>query len=159
MEIRQTKSTISAWKKFVNNVARNFLSETKIKFFWKTTKYRSLRCAWIVANKEEFKDATYTSPNTIQEVKDDVTEELLKCATSGRNYKITKAELALLRKLNMPLPTECFFERNNRRNSMRNKRKLYDRKCAKNGEDIITTYQPENPAIVYCEDCYLAETY
>lgn len=114
---------------------------------------------WREKNKEEFKDATYTSPNTIQEVKDDVTEELLKCSVSGRNYKITKAELALLRKLNMPLPTECFFERNSRRSSMRNKRKLYERKCAKNGEEITTTYQPENPAIVYCEDCYLSETY
>jgi hypothetical protein len=136
-------------------------NETIAQIQYPLTKQEALKrgYTWREENKEEFKPATYNPPNTIQEVKDAVLEELLKCETSGRNYKIIKAELDLLRKLNMPLPTECFFERNKRRSAMRNKRKLYNRKCAKNGEDIITTYSPGDPAIVYCEDCYLAETY
>jgi len=40
---------------------------------------------------------------------------------------------------------------------LRNPRKLYDRKCDKCSIDIKTTYSPERPEIVYCEECYNKE--
>jgi CxxC-x17-CxxC domain-containing protein len=37
---------------------------------------------------------------------------------------------------------------------MRNPRKLFERDCDKCGREMITTYSPERPEIVYCEECY-----
>jgi CxxC-x17-CxxC domain-containing protein len=42
---------------------------------------------------------------------------------------------------------------------LRNPRKLFDRKCDKCGKDIKTTYAPDRPEIVYCEECYEKEIY
>jgi len=42
---------------------------------------------------------------------------------------------------------------------LRNPRKLYTRNCDKCGKEIQTTYAPERPEIVYCENCYNKEVY
>ena len=112
---------------------------------------------WRDENKEEYLKATYNPPDTIAEVSEGVLGELLKCVKSGRNYKIIKAEFDLLKKLDMPLPRECFFERNDRRSKMRNQWRIFDRLCAKNSEPIKTSYSPKDPEIVFCEECYLKE--
>lgn len=114
---------------------------------------------WQDKDEEEYQNATYTPPDTIQEVTENVTEEILKCETSGKNYKIIKPELDLLKKLDMPLPKECFFERNKRRNHMRNPWELFERKCENNGEPILTSYSPERPEKILCENCYNDELY
>jgi len=41
--------------------------------------------------------------------------------------------------------------------ALRNPRKLYERVCDKCGKDMITTYSPERPEVVYCESCYNKE--
>lgn len=41
----------------------------------------------------------------------------------------------------------------------RNPHKLFSRTCAKCGKSIQTTYSPERPEVVYCEQCYLAAVY
>lgn len=51
----------------------------------------------------------------------------------------------------------------NCRHYMRQKKrppyKLWDRTCAKCNKQIKTVYSPQNPEIVYCEECYLREVY
>ena len=76
------------------------------------------------------------------------------CATA---YRIHSYEQQFLERMNLPMPRLCPQCRHHRRIQYRNPMKLYDRKCAKCGKDIQTSYSPERPEIVYCEQCYQAE--
>ncbi len=114
---------------------------------------------WREKDEEDYKEATYTPPDTIKEVDETISKEILKCEVTGRNYKIIKAEFELLKKMNFPLPKECFFQRNKRRSESRNPWKLFDRKCQKCDQNLRTSYSPERPETVYCEECYLKEIY
>ncbi len=90
-------------------------------------------------------------------------EEILKgaivCEVSGKPFRIIRQELDFYRKHNLPLPTKHPDVRHAERMALRNPRKLRDRKCAKCGAEIKTTYSPERPEIVYCEQCYNKEIY
>src|SRR3989338_3170990 len=96
-------------------------------------------------------------------------------------FKIIPQELAFLRKMNLPLPRLCPNCRHYQRIKQRNPLKLWHRKCQCTGEtseyevyqntadhihhtkdqpcqnEFETTYAPERPEIVYCEECYLRE--
>ena len=96
-------------------------------------------------------------------------------------YKIIPQELVFLRRMNLPLPRLCPNCRHYQRIKQRNPLKLWHRKCQcagltsenkvyQNTADHIhhkkdeacqnefeTTYAPERPEIVYCEQCYLRE--
>ena len=101
-------------------------------------------------------------------------------------YKIIPQELQFLRKMNLPLPRLCPNCRHYQRIKQRNPLKLWHRKCMCGGEkshpstssgysyrntadhihhkkeepcpnEFETTYAPERPEIVYCEQCYLRE--
>lgn len=96
-------------------------------------------------------------PDHIKDVSDAITEEVLRCVECNRNYRIIPAELQFYCKMQVPVPRKCFncryIERINRRGPM----KLYERTCAKCEKGISTTYAPDRPEIVYCEQCYQAE--
>ncbi len=120
-------------------------------------------------------------PNEIQKVKDTITEEILECMHKGScndkcttAFRITQKELELYRRLNLPLPTFCFNCRHEKRLKKRNPRKLWHRQCmcgsasspstmTKHGHEGIcknefeTSYAPDRPEIVFCEQCYQQE--
>ncbi len=98
--------------------------------------------------------------DNINDVTEEIVKEVLACACGG-NYKIVPYELNLYKKLSMPLPRECPNCRHNRRNLTAGIRKLWHRKCAKNGceNEFETSYAPDRPEIVYCEKCYQQEIY
>ena len=98
-------------------------------------------------------------PNRIQEVTDDITEKILCCEVMGRLYKITPQELKFYRDMSIPLPRRCFDQRHKERMALRNPRTLWMRACAKCGKDVQTSYSPERPEIIYCEECYLQAVY
>ena len=96
-------------------------------------------------------------------------------------FRIIPQELQFLRKMNLPLPRLCPNCRHYQRIKARNPLKLWKRKCQCAGEtsenkvyantadhihhkstehcpnEFETTYAPERPEIVYCEECYLRE--
>ena len=104
------------------------------------------------------------------------------CTTA---YKIIKSELDFYRKMNLPLPRLCPNCRHYQRIKQRNPLKLWHRKCMCNGStsspnnnstihqynntvihthgnepcpnEFETTYSPDRPEIVYCEQCYQQE--
>jgi hypothetical protein len=102
---------------------------------------------------------TYISPDNVGQTDDSVLKEILQCTGCSANFKIIPQELAFYRQKNIPLPTQCFKCRYQRRLKSRNPRKLWDRKCAKCGTGIMTSYAPDRPEKVYCESCYLKEVY
>ncbi len=96
-------------------------------------------------------------PLTISETPDTITREIVACFSCARAYRIIPQELSLLRHLNLPAPQRCPECRHLRRFQSTNPPRLYERNCAKCGIPIKTSYAPERPEIVYCEQCYNAE--
>ena len=115
--------------------------------------------AWRDDDPGEHLAPTYTAPPVIRDVPATVTREILRCVSCERNYRIMQRELDFLRQNNLPLPQQCFFCRHRNRMALRNPRKLWKRSCAKCATEIQTTYAPERPEAVLCEECYLKEIY
>ena len=109
---------------------------------------------WQDEDQQEFLEATFSAPDTIDEVEDSVLQESLKCDSCAKNYRIVEQELKFYRQLNLPLPTTCFFCRHKARMKGRNPRHLYERQCDQCQTAINTTYSPKREEKVYCEDCY-----
>jgi len=136
---------------------------------------------WADANPTEYqttKDAK-DIPDAIEDLRDDVLKEILKCATCGRAYRIIEPELQFLKQLKLPAPRWCVDCRHNYRVSQRNRAAFYARTCRCIGNSsesktyqntaahfhganqcpntFMTSYAPERPEIVYCEACYQTE--
>lgn len=98
---------------------------------------------------------------TIEEIKDNILSQILVCEECGKNYRITQAELEFYRRMHLPLPRKDFECRHRDRLKKRNPRKLWHRKCMKEGcqNEFETSFAPDRPEIVYCERCYQQEVY
>ncbi len=93
----------------------------------------------------------------IKDTPDTILNEILRCVKCGFNYRIIRGELELYRKLVIPIPRKCINCRYEDRLVRRGPFTLYSRTCKKCNKPIQTTYSPERPEIVYCEQCYQSE--
>ncbi|MEK7088654.1 MAG: hypothetical protein AAB913_00815 [Patescibacteria group bacterium] len=112
-------------------------------------------------------------PETIEEVSEDppapdqaggragILKEILVCEDCKKNFRITKSEFDFYKRMNIPLPHKDFECRHKERMLKRNPRKLWHRKCMKEGckNEFETSYSPDRPEIIYCETCYQQEVY
>ncbi|MDD5041189.1 MAG: hypothetical protein PHX87_02865 [Candidatus Peribacteraceae bacterium] len=98
-------------------------------------------------------------PDRIDDIPDDIVNWAIECAATNRPFRIIKQELEFLQKMRLPVPRFHPDERHKRRMALRNPRHLWSRKCQKCGKGIETTYVPERPEVVYCEECYLKTVY
>ncbi len=123
-------------------------------------------------------------PAKISETPDSAVEEVIGCAHEGTcleqcttAFKITPAELQFYRRMKIPLPRLCPNCRHYARLAKRAPFKLWKRDCACEGSGsgsykntgqhfhkeeqcpntFQTSYAPDRPEIVYCEECYNAE--
>jgi hypothetical protein len=80
------------------------------------------------------------------------------CRLSGQEFFVTDKDLEFYDKISpvfngdkiqMPSPSLSPEERQRRRMSFRNERKLYHRKCDKTGNQIISIYSPDKPYTIY----------
>jgi len=130
----------------------------------------------------KFKDL----PDHIKDVKDDIIGKVIECAHQGKcneqcteAFRIIPQELQFYKKMNLPLPRLCPNCRHYQRLKQRNPLKLWKRKCMCAGEKsengiykntishshgnspcsntFETSYAPDRPEIVYCDQCYLQE--
>jgi len=94
-------------------------------------------------------------PDNIDDITNNFLKEILIC-NCGRNYKIVSYELNLYKKLGLPIPRECPNCRYEKRNKIAGIRKLWNRRCMKEGCDneFKTSYSPNRLEIIYCEKCY-----
>ncbi len=125
------------------------------------------------AREYEVNLSTKDLPKTIDETEENILEKTIQCASQNsqeikeRNtlcttaFKITSLELTLYKMLNLPIPDKCFPCRRQERFKLRNPRRLWHRKCMHEGcpNEFETSYAPERPEIVYCEQCYQREVY
>ncbi len=79
------------------------------------------------------------------------------CSESGKAFRLTKQELAFYEKMELPAPTIEQKTRHLKRLALLNTPKLWQRKCDKTGENILTSYPPESPFIIYSEKAYLEQ--
>ena len=100
-------------------------------------------------------------PDHIKDVTDDILNQVIACEHAGKcnhqcmgAFKIIPSELAFYRAMNLALPRLCSNCRHYARLAQRTPFKLWDRTCAKCEKDIKTSYSPDRPEIVYCEQCY-----
>jgi len=104
-------------------------------------------------------------PADIDQVDDSILKEIIQCATPPEEkhlsncvgaFRIIPAELKFYKKRGLPLPKYCPNCRRYQRLKYRNPLKLYRRKCMKEGcqNEFETTFAPDRPEIIYCEQCY-----
>ncbi len=112
--------------------------------------------------KEENTDKTVA-----KSAPDDTGSTSLACQDCTKPFRIVPVELAMLKKMNMPLPRRCPRCRFHWRSSLRNPRNLWGRQCmctqpqhshqGRCTTEFETTYSPDRKELVYCEDCYQQE--
>ncbi|MBI4086242.1 MAG: hypothetical protein HY433_03325 [Candidatus Liptonbacteria bacterium] len=137
--------------------------------------------AWNEPESKEY-DITMKSediPDSINDIADDILSGVIACVNCARAYRIIKMELDFLRAENIPLPRLCPDCRHKMRIAQRNPYFFYNGECgcaggsSSNGKyknstphfhrekvcpsKFITSYAPDRPEIVYCEQCYQAE--
>ncbi len=98
-------------------------------------------------------------PDSIDEIPDDILNWAVICERSGKPFRLVKQELEFYRQMHLPVPHLEPNERFAERMKFMNPFHLHTSKCTKCEKEIQTTYAPQRPEIVYCEECYLKEVY
>ena len=98
-------------------------------------------------------------PERIDDVPDDILKWAIQCEVTKRPFRIVKPELAFYRQWRLPIPHLHPDERHRRRMNLRNPRRLWPRACVKCGKELVSSYMPDRPERIYCEECYLKEVY
>ena len=97
--------------------------------------------------------------DNIKDIDDSVLDKAIICEITNRPFRIIQQELEFYHKYNIPLPTKHPDTRHIERISHRDPRILFDRKCDKCETSIKSSYSPDRPEKVYCENCYNKEIY
>lgn len=161
--IEQMRKT-GEWGEFLPTAISCYAyNETVAQEYFPLSKESVLKRGWKWRDEEELEEK-YLGPRVeipadICDVSDDITQKILLCEVTGKPYKIIPQELKFYREMGIPLPRRCFDQRHRDRMALRNPRKLWARQCARCQKSIQTSYAPQRPEIVYCEECYLATVY
>jgi len=159
--VNQMKVSNQWGEYFPINISPFCYNETIAQEHYPLSKEKALNlgCSWRDSDPREYKPQSYEGSNRIEEVSDTILKEILACVNCGKNYRIIEQELKIYRDKIIALPKLCPDCRHKTRLSLRNPRRLFERKCGKCSKSISTTYSPERKEIVCCENCYLKEIY
>jgi hypothetical protein len=164
------------WGEFYPTTISPFAyNETVAQHYFPMTKQEVLAKGWRWYDRDS-RDYKVTLnhidvPTTISLTGDEIVKEIISCSSQDNEedkrthtacvtaFRITSDELNLHRKMNMPLPEQCFPCRFRDRLNRRTPRKLWHRKCMNEGcmNEFETSYSPDRPEIIYCESCYQKE--
>lgn len=121
-------------------------------FTWRAQQEEALQVSRVIPAEQ--------LPDRLAEIPDGVLQWAIQCERTKRLFKIVKQELDFYRERSMPLPRHHPDIRFKDRISLySNPPQLYERNCDKCGKGIETTYAPDRPETVYCEECYLKSVY
>ncbi len=140
-------------------------NETIAQEYFPHPKQEVLECGWQWKDREDESSKVAKMipaaqlPDSIIDIPDDILNWAIQCGATKRPFRIVKQELEFYRTMKLPIPRFHPDERHKRRMTLRNPRTLFTRTCMKCQKPIETTYAPERPETVYCEDCYLKEVY
>ncbi|QQR83296.1 hypothetical protein IPJ72_05860 [Candidatus Peregrinibacteria bacterium] len=114
--------------------------------------------------EEEPSEQSYRGPQAnltenIYQVDESICKKILTCDVTGKPYKIIPQELNFYKKMGIPIPKKIVATTPHGTDAKRNPRILFDRTCAECQKPIQTTYAPDRPEKVLCENCYLKQVY
>ncbi len=105
--------------------------------------------------------------DSIMDVDESIIREVLKCTDCGRNYRIVKRELEFCKNFLLPISRTCPQCRFKGRRTQRLPFDLWNGNCKCNKSDhgheglcknsFETSYAPDRPETIYCEECYQKE--
>jgi hypothetical protein len=105
-------------------------------------------------------------PDRITDIDDSICQETIACAHQQQciqqctgAFRIIPAELAFYRQHNIALPRLCPNCRHYERIKLKNPHKLWHRRCMNTPcqNEFETSYAPDRPEKIYCEQCYQHE--
>lgn len=119
-------------------------------------------------------------PDDIKDIQDDILKAIIACADCEKPYRIIPMELQFYRRIPLPVPRKCPECRFKDRFKFVNPPKFWPAKCQCAGKtddrklytnqngghthgaehcpvSFETSYAPDRPEIIYCEQCYNAE--
>ena len=124
---------------------------------------------WRDKNPGDYKITTKAAdlPDNIKDVGESILKEIIQCDFCKNAYRIINAEFGFYRKFSIPLPRLCPSCRRIERRKKKNPVKLWHRQCMcdksnhnhadRCPNEFETSYAPDRPEIVYCEQCYNSE--
>lgn len=86
-----------------------------------------------------------------------MTENIKKCKNCSKDFLIIAQETEFYKKKELPDPENCPDCRREARLRFKNPRNLYKSQCDNCKKPVITTYPPDTPYKIYCQDCYWKE--
>ena len=140
-------------------------NETKANEFYPLTKKEAKKFGWKWSDYEqtipkEIKTIPASRlPDDIKDVPDDILNWAITCEETKKPFKIIPQELKFYRTKGLPIPHFSPRVRHQKRVALQNPRVLYERKCDECGTKIQTTYSPDRPEKICCEECYLKLVY
>ena len=84
----------------------------------------------------------------------EILDSVIRCASTGKLFKLVKAELDFYSEYNLPLPQLHPEERQKLRQQSRNPRKIRQCDCAECGQSIPTTFVTDKQLQILCDKCY-----
>lgn len=81
-------------------------------------------------------------------------DQKIKCQKCSKDFLVIAQEVAFYKKKDLPMPVHCPNCRRWARERFKNPRELHKRKCGKCNKEILTTYPPDSPYLIYCQKCY-----
>ncbi len=148
-------------------------NETAAQDLYSLTKEEALAAgyAWEEYPRGTFGKETQKWENLPASIKDteflDISQEVFECTQCSKNYRIVPNEFGFYKQLSIPLPRLCPDCRHARRFKARGPNSLWHRFCQCTQQEhqhpvpcrneFDTSYAPDRPEIVYCEECYTAE--
>lgn len=81
------------------------------------------------------------------------------CQNCKHPFTIEPDDFTFYEKIQVPPPKICPRCRFMRRMQFRNEITLYTRQCMKCGKPVISMYNPKSPYIIYCESCYISDSW
>jgi hypothetical protein len=98
-------------------------------------------------------------PDFADEDSRNIISQILTCDKCSENYRIIEQEFNFYSRFGLTLPRFCSNCRRKERTEYLNSHKFWTRPCANCSAPMQTTYAPDRPETVYCEECYLAAVY
>ncbi|MBP7056900.1 hypothetical protein KBB08_00225 [Candidatus Gracilibacteria bacterium] len=93
-------------------------------------------------------------PDHINNIEDTILDVSLYCGVSNKKFRILKQELAIYRKLHLPLPRKAPIQRIHEMSKLFTIEASHQIQCSNCTQTIDSVYTPTNTQKVLCEACY-----
>lgn len=147
---------------FKPELSHHGYNETIANEYFPLTREEALAQGWNWHEEDKakaYKGPTYSVPESIGGVTDDICQQILICETTGKPYKLIPQELKFYREQGLPVPRLCPDARHANRLKRKNPYQLWKRECAKCQKSVSSNYALNRPETVLCEACYLKTVY